>query len=361
MTARPENWWRVTNAAQRDALGTNNGVLVGALSALDDGTLHRCTVSAATTSTWVAAGGGGGAGSLSATLAIGNTAGANPIVMTAAQPLRGVDPGAAGNGEALNIRAGNANTLGSGGALTIDGGQGAGANRSGGRIDIRGGDSDTGAGTGNGATVAIRSGQASGVGFTGGTLSLTGGAGLVDSLGGPVTLTGGASVGAGRNGANVTVEGGGASDGIGGTLNLFAGDSTGADRNGGALQVTCGSGGGGNSQGGDFTMSGRPGAGTGRGSDLTFTAGSAGTSNARGGDFVVSVPAGTGAGRGGIIELDVNGVGWVDLNGASTLQFRERATRIATPVTGRGFLWVRSDTPNVLVFTNDAGTDVVIS
>jgi len=37
--------------------------------------------------------------------------------------------------------------------------------------------------------------------------------------------------------------------------------------------------------------------------------------------------------------------------------FTERADHLFTPVATRGILWVRSDVPNVLVFTDDAGTD----
>jgi len=37
--------------------------------------------------------------------------------------------------------------------------------------------------------------------------------------------------------------------------------------------------------------------------------------------------------------------------------FAERGDHVFTPVGGRGILWVRNDTPNVLVYTDDAGTD----
>ncbi len=40
--------------------------------------------------------------------------------------------------------------------------------------------------------------------------------------------------------------------------------------------------------------------------------------------------------------------------------FTERADHVFTPVATRGILWVRNDAPNVLVFTDDAGTDFVI-
>ena len=42
------------------------------------------------------------------------------------------------------------------------------------------------------------------------------------------------------------------------------------------------------------------------------------------------------------------------------LRFPERADHASTPAAGFGYLWVRNDTPNVLVFTDDAGTDTVL-
>lgn len=42
------------------------------------------------------------------------------------------------------------------------------------------------------------------------------------------------------------------------------------------------------------------------------------------------------------------------------VRFIERAAVPAAPVAGQGYLWVRNDSPNVLVFTNDAGADTVL-
>lgn len=51
-------------------------------------------------------------------------------------------------------------------------------------------------------------------------------------------------------------------------------------------------------------------------------------------------------------------------NGTITINkdfiFTEAADHTSTPSAGFGYLWVRNDTPNVLVFTNDAGTDTVL-
>lgn len=50
--------------------------------------------------------------------------------------------------------------------------------------------------------------------------------------------------------------------------------------------------------------------------------------------------------------------GTTDLTG--DLVINERADHADTPTAGKGQLWVRNDTPNVLVFTDDAGTDTVL-
>jgi len=50
--------------------------------------------------------------------------------------------------------------------------------------------------------------------------------------------------------------------------------------------------------------------------------------------------------------------GTTDLTG--DLVINERADHADTPTAGKGQVWVRSDTPNVLVFTDDAGTDTVL-
>lgn len=44
-------------------------------------------------------------------------------------------------------------------------------------------------------------------------------------------------------------------------------------------------------------------------------------------------------------------------NLADGVEFVERADHVRTPPAGKGSLWVRNDTPNSLIFTDDAGTD----
>lgn len=47
----------------------------------------------------------------------------------------------------------------------------------------------------------------------------------------------------------------------------------------------------------------------------------------------------------------------VSVSLANDIVLTERADHSTTPAAGKGILWVRADTPNVLVFTDDAGTD----
>lgn len=59
----------------------------------------------------------------------------------------------------------------------------------------------------------------------------------------------------------------------------------------------------------------------------------------------------------GTTRLSVSSIG-AQIDGG--LRFIERGAVPAAPIAGRGFLWVRNDAPNVLVFTDDAGTDTVL-
>jgi hypothetical protein len=43
------------------------------------------------------------------------------------------------------------------------------------------------------------------------------------------------------------------------------------------------------------------------------------------------------------------------------LVFTEAADHTSTPTAAEGYLWVKSDTPNALLFTDDAGTDYVLT
>ena len=148
-----------------------------------------------------------GAAALSAVLAVGNTTGGNPIIVSAGDSIRGVDSGAP---SALTLRGGNATVA------TI-----AGANAS-----LTAGSGNT---TGNGGNVSVTGGVGGVVGpAVGGTASLTGGAAGVATLnGGAVSVFGGAGLGnAPSVGGACSISGGdaqAATTGAGGNLTLSGG------------------------------------------------------------------------------------------------------------------------------------------
>jgi hypothetical protein len=51
----------------------------------------------------------------------------------------------------------------------------------------------------------------------------------------------------------------------------------------------------------------------------------------------------------------------IDLPNACGIYFQERADHAKTPLQARGELWLRNSVPNVLMFTDDAGTDFVLN
>lgn len=71
--------------------------------------------------------------------------------------------------------------------------------------------------------------------------------------------------------------------------------------------------------------------------------------------YIESLKIGGGSGSSG---TDLNANGTVQMDG--DLVMTEKADHTETPAAGYGQLWTRSDTPNVLVFTDDAGTDTVL-
>ena len=84
-----KTWW-ANDATARNAIGSDHGLEVNSIIALDDGTRHRCTaVTGGLTSTWVAVADSG----LPATLALDPTTGANDIIVDGGQQIIG----AAGN------------------------------------------------------------------------------------------------------------------------------------------------------------------------------------------------------------------------------------------------------------------------
>jgi len=156
---------------------------------------------------------------------------------------------------------------------------------------------------GGGVAVLIRGGDTTSAAPStpGGDLILQGGAGFDASMGGTASLLAG-TPGASAAGANVVIAATSslAASGVGGSISMTAGDSTGVANAG----------------------------------SLTFTPGAAGGSGAD---------------------------GLVIIGGSSALQFTEATTVPGSSILAtQGRIWVRDDTPNVLVFTDDAGTDTVL-
>lgn len=64
----------------------------------------------------------------------------------------------------------------------------------------------------------------------------------------------------------------------------------------------------------------------------------------------------------GALQMDAN-----DIDAAATIaltediEFTERADHASTPAAGKGYVWVKSDAPSALIYTDDAGTDLNLS
>ena len=61
--------------------------------------------------------------------------------------------------------------------------------------------------------------------------------------------------------------------------------------------------------------------------------------------------------HGATTDWNVSGVTEINLDGGIILDIQEMADPVLAADPGRGRMWVRGDSPNVLVFTDDAGTD----
>lgn len=154
-------------------------------------------------------------GGLTTVLANANATGANDLVVTSGQVVRGADE--------VVVRG-------------QDDASGAGGNAS-----LRGGDSSGGNGAGGGLT--LRGGAANGSGAAG-AASLTGGAGGSTTAGGAATVSGGAGGSSSGAGGAATVQAGSASAGNsdGGDLRLVAGTASGSGTPGDVLFNARGSG-----------------------------------------------------------------------------------------------------------------------
>lgn len=302
---------------------TNNGSPAAGASKLLTSTGADVTVSAGNViqftldtslSAWqqtAGANAGGGAGSLAATLVVGNVTGGTSIVVSNGDLVRGVD---AATGLPLALRGGNSSGGGAAGAqasLTGGNGDAAGA---GGVALVQGGDGGATAGTGAGANLFAGNGgtgnSAGGIAYVAGGAARGAFAGAGQGAGGAVQIFGGTGGNGGASvGGGISIVGGTSWSGSGGAVSALGGTAAGAAGAGGAFTA-----GGGDSlgaaRGGDVTLqAGTGGPSAGPGGLLHVYAGHGGTGNSDGGALDVYAGnargffAGTSTGNGGALIL----------------------------------------------------------
>lgn len=279
--------------------------------------------------------------SLSTVLATGNTTGANDVIVSAGQVVRGVD---AATGTALTLRAGTSSgafiagpttaisggagsPTGDGGTLSLTGGAGGtdiNQTQSGGLVSITGGLG--GFGPGGGVTITGGFGQDA----DGGAITVTGGdsfqnaGGNVSIIGGPgpdgggnLTLRGGNSSAA--FGGAVSILGGTPTDGVGGAVTITGANGVGTNRAGGAVTIICGAAVG-NANGGAFALTAGSGGSTGTGGDVTLTSGAGGSISGQCGIFsILGANAGSAGEAGGDVDIQAGQGGTTGAGGNASL------------------------------------------
>jgi hypothetical protein len=206
--------------------------------------------------------------------------------------------------------------------------------------------------TGN-ITIATGNGNSLNFGAGAGNISISGGnqvntGSATNCVAGSVTISGGNNAATNTAFAgSVTVQAGNGTgtNTLGGSATLRSGNSTGV--NAGATVTVQAGNGGTTGQGGTIqVIAGNGGATSGAGGDITIQGGSA--TSGDGGNVTLSPGSGGGAGSLGVAVIGNN----------SGLQFTERGTLPgAAMAAGSGRLWVRNETPNALIFTDDTGVD----
>lgn len=214
-----------------------------------------------------------------------------------------------------------------------------------GTVALEGGSATSG--TAVGGDVSLTAGAGFGGASTGGDVDLTAGAGTATGVGGAITITSGGS--AGLASGDVTIQTG--VGGTVGTLNILGGGVA-TDTGGGSINIVAGAG------EGNVTINSGAGNGlTGASGDITLQPGAVGTGEP--GDIQL-------ISSGGQIELRPAAGNTVSISGTAsvgsgTLQYEE-VPSVSTGISaGEGRTWVRDDTPNVYMFTDDAGTDWVLN
>lgn len=308
-----------TTFAANLPLGTSQLNHIVAIRSLD-GLIKTCnlwSVSAVTRADLFAGvGGGGGNQDLASVLGFGNET----------------------NGIALQ---GNDNGGGSGGDLELLGGTSTGGLGSGGGINLTTGAPDP-AGNGDGGDIVLALADGAGTG-TGGSLDVTtGGGGAINGDGGDFSVSNGNGVGSGNGGViSLTAGDGGITSGFPGAILLRAGDATGGNRAGARINLTSGNG-----------------AGTEAGGPIEINAGDGGITNGDGGDIVLTPGTAGGAG----IEGEVRVVGDAHVTGKLTVDGLIDPTGLLlnaqggipfTPLGNDGGIWVNAG--GGLVYSNALG------
>jgi hypothetical protein len=241
---------------------------------------------------------------------------------------------------------GDNSTLGSGGSLSLFGGNSTGGGGDGGNVNLIAGIPDPG-GNGAGGSINVATGPGAGTGDAGDLVIVTSAGGATNGDGGDTTLTLGAGNGTGKGGSfGVTAGDGGSGGGGAGVLLMRSGDAAGGNAAGGAITLETGDGFG-TGAGGNFVFNGGDGgAGGGDGGSLVFTPG-AGMGGGADGTFVVNGDA--------TINGKLNVTGLIDPTG---LLLDSQAMAPFTPAGSDGGIWVNN--AGELVFTN-AGGDLNLS
>jgi len=359
----------------------------------------------------------GASAAWAASLAVGNISDGTDVVLSTGDTFRGPDGAVNFSSTALLLRGANSTTS-TGQTVRITSGISSASGAHAGDIEILGG-VPTGTGAGRGGDILIASGDGSSGGSNApaGDVTITTGEGQIASAAGGdftvtcgsaapgtgttetgnITLTGGHNPGTNQNnsGGEVTITGG-TSLGTTGGVSIRSGDNletavpgtnnfigniviatgtptAGATRYiGGSISVTANgdpSAGSNNVIGGDVTIAaGDTGAANANGGDVNITAGNtngfnviqAGNISLTAGDLLSTNPGAGSEGGSIILSPGVRSVsdqhdGMVRIDSTGTLQMLERPAVVTGITGGEGRWWVRNDSPNVPMFTDDAG------
>lgn len=298
--------------------------------------------------------GNGGAATFSGAAGVGTNRSGGILTLAAGA--------ATGNatGALVTIGGGQGGATGTGGAVLIGGGAGGSTSGNAGAVTLRGGapiDGNGGAATLQGrdaatTTAAARSGGtasvlggAATVSGTGGAITVTAGAGGTTGTAGTVTITGGAGGSTSGAAGGITIIGGTPVDGAGGAIAISGSAGVGTNRAGGGASFVAGNATG-NATGGAVAITAGSGGATGTAGTITLTSGAGGSTSGAAGMIALTSGTPTSGAR-GVVRIT-----------NTSLEFIEQSSvQGPTIAATQGRFWVRNDSPNVPIFTDDTGTD----